>query len=371
MKHIIFLCEFGSLNGGERSLLAVLPFLLRGGIDVGVVAPAAGEFALKLRELGITHLHLPFTASDLPELKRSLLTDLLQRQTFDILHANSLSMGCLSGDIVERLSLASVAHLRDMIKLSPPKIASLNRHRRLLAVSNAVRQFHVAQGITSEKCGVLYNGVDLQQFSSEQNRCTGIDLHTELGIASDVPLIAVIGQICLRKGLDTLFDAVENVFRRRELPHLLVVGKRWSVKTESIEYERQLHERAAVFPLAGRVHFLGERDDVPRLLRELTLLVHTPRQEPLGRVLLEAAAAGCCVVATDVGGTREIFQNGENEPIVPLVPANDVEKISNEIIRLLDSTELRRTISMAMKNRAEMFAAEKSATRLMEMYEEF
>ena len=86
----------------------------------------------------------------------------------------------------------------------------------------------------------------------------------------------------------------------------LIIGQRFSEKEESRQFEAGLHQ-AGAGPLAGRIHFLGVRDDIPEILNELTLLVHPARQEPLGRVLLEAAAAGVAVVATDVGGTREIF----------------------------------------------------------------
>ena len=77
---------------------------------------------------------------------------------------------------------------------------------------------------------------------------------------------------------------------------------------------------------------------MPELLAELTLLVHPARQEPLGRVLLEAAAAGVPVVATDVGGTREIFSDDEAELIVP----DDVAALAAAIERMLADESLRR-----------------------------
>ena len=68
---------------------------------------------------------------------------------------------------------------------------------------------------------------------------------------------------------------------------------------------------------------MGVRSDVDRMLGEATLLVHPARQEPLGRVLLEAAAAGIAVVTTTVGGTREIFPPDRNAAILvpPTIPS--------------------------------------------------
>ena len=63
--------------------------------------------------------------------------------------------------------------------MSRQAIADLNCHSRLLAVSEATRQFHVAQGLAGEKTFVLYNGIDLEQFRPRPP--TGY-LHRQLGL---------------------------------------------------------------------------------------------------------------------------------------------------------------------------------------------
>ena len=121
--------------------------------------------------------------------------------------------------------------------------------------------------------------------------------------------------------------------------------------------------------MAGRVHFLGVRDDVPRILNELTLLVHPARQEPLGRVLLEAAAAGLAVVATDVGGTREIFP--PESAAACLVPPDDVQAMSAAIGRLLgDAAERRRLAENARRRVEEAFDLKRAVAGLVKHYEE-
>jgi glycosyltransferase involved in cell wall biosynthesis len=103
-------------------------------------------------------------------------------------------------------------------------------------------------------------------------------------------------------------------------------------------------------PLAGHVHLLGERGDVPQLLRELTLLLHAARQEPLGRVLLEAAACGNAIVATTAGGTAEIFPHPSQ---ARLVPVDDVDRLASETLRLLEDESSRRALGQAARTRAE------------------
>ena len=132
--------------------------------------------------------------------------------------------------------------------------------------------------------------------------------------------------------------------------HYLIVGERNSEKAESRQFERDLRG-AASGPLAGRVHFLGRRNDVGRLLGELTLLAHPARQEPLGRVLLEAAAAGVAVVATAVGGTPEIFPPGSGA--ARLVPPDDAAALAAAMLELLGDRELRHRLAVAARRRAE------------------
>ena len=150
--------------------------------------------------------------------------------------------------------------------------------------------------------------------------------------------------------------------------HWLIVGERTSEKDESIEFERRLHEIAAKPPLVGRVHFLGQRDDAATLLNECTILVHAARQEPLSRVLLEAAASGVPVVATDVGGTREIFPTEADGGL--LVPADNRDALAQAIVALCDNDDRREALGHAGRRRAETaFDVRDAAARLLDEYQ--
>ncbi len=364
--NVALLCEFGSINGGENSILSVLPLLKDRGVAFRVLAPPETPFADAVQSLGIELV--PFSVSklySLPE-RREQLAAILRHLRPNLLHANSLSMGRLSGPVAEELKLPSISHLRDIINLNGTVVADLNRHGKLLAVSEAVKRFHVAQGLDTDRCSVLYNGVDLMRFAPRSP--TGY-LHREFGIPAEAPLLAVIGQIGLRKGQDFLLGSLRPLFADRKEPHLLVVGRRWSEKDESVQFEMSLRKIAEETPYKNRVHFLGVRRDVPELLAELTLLVHPARQEPLGRVLLEAAACGVCVVASDVGGTSEIFADGDS---AKLFPVDDADVLRNIVSNLLDSEFERIRLGVAARYRAEtMFAVGRTASLLFKHYEAF
>ena len=256
-------------------------------------------------------------------------------------------MSRLAGPVAKELGIPSIGHLRDIIKLSRQAIADLNCQRRLLAVSHATRDWHAAAGIDAGKTYVLYNGVDLKRFHP---RPPSGYLPAALGLPRDAQLVGAIGQLGMRKGLDVLLAAARQVVERAPQTHFVLVGRRHSQKSEAVAFERDLHDAASRCPLAGHVHFLGERDDVPHLLAEFTILAHAARQEPLGRVLLEAAATGIAVVATDVGGTSEIFSD---EMTARLVPPGDAAALSQALLELLADRFKRRRLAASARARAE------------------
>jgi glycosyltransferase involved in cell wall biosynthesis len=151
-------------------------------------------------------------------------------------------------------------------------------------------------------------------------------------------LVASIGQICLRKGQTLLAQAAVSLAQAFPKVNYLLVGERYSRKQESVAYENRIRLIFRKGAIKDRLFCLGFRDDVPQLLNEIDLLVHAAHQEPLGRVLLEAAACGRAMVATDVGGTTEILSDGES---ALLIPPNNVNALTNAMRQLLQDCGLR------------------------------
>ncbi len=367
MFYVLILCEYPTLHGGERSMLSTLDAVRQAGFAVTVAAPPEGALAEAIRRQGVELAPLAFcdaAGKRLPQDRlREQLATLIRNLKPDLLHANSLSMGRLAGPVAHELHVPGIAHLRDIVGLSRQAIADLNCNTRLLAVSEATQQFHVERGLSAEKTHVLHNGVDLDRFRPRPK--LGY-LHRELNLPADAMLAGTIGQISLRKGQDLLIQAARLLSERLPRLHFLIVGQRFSEKAESRRFEDDLYA-AAGSSLAGRLHLLGTRDDVDRLLGELTLLVHPARQEPLGRVLLEAAAAGVAVVATEVGGTPEIFP--PECQAAQLVPAGDADALAAAILRVADDAPFRARLAAAARRRAaEAFDAKLAATGLIEHY---
>lgn len=349
-------------------MLATLPAIAADGFDILVAAPPHGPLADELSRRGISQLTWRthdergkrFPLSQL----RADLANLVRQVVPDLVHANSLSTARVSGPVAVECGVRSIGHLRDILKLAAQATEDLNAHTRVLAVSHATRDFHVAQGLTAAKCNVVHNGVDLTEFSPR--RSTGY-LHRELKLPSHAQCTAIIGQIGLRKGTDTAIQAAQQIAAEFPKLHWCIVGERTSNKDESRQFEATLRSMATEAPLSGRIHFLGNRIDVPALLAECELLVHTARQEPLGRVLLEAAASGMAIVATDVGGTREIFPTDAEAAV--LIPPDDPHALASAIRDVLHDDGRRRALGVAARHRAESaFDIRNTAANLIAQY---
>jgi UDP-glucose:(heptosyl)LPS alpha-1,3-glucosyltransferase len=172
-------------------------------------------------------------------------------------------------------------------------------HRRVLAVSRRAGDEVIRDyGVAPERVRVVYNGVDLERFHPRRRRDEGAAVRRALGIG-DRPVCLAIGTGFARKGFDLLIDCW-----RTHAPAdaaLVVAGDdqrlaRWRTV-------------AAAPPLAGRVHVLGPRDDVPALLAAADVLCLPSHQEAFGNVVLEAAAAGVPVVTSAAVAATELFED--------------------------------------------------------------
>ena len=341
--------EFGSLNGGEHSMLGVLDQLQGRAVEFIALAPGEGPLKAGLESRGIRTL--PFDVRDPGGHRRSreeLLRELrskLAETNCDLVHGNSLSMGRLTGVIAEHLPVPCVAHLRDIIKLRNSAVRDLNGNARLVAVSQATREYHMAQGLSEERLLTIYNGVDTERF---QPRPSDGELRRELGLSPGDFLVLTVGQIGLRKGQDILAEAAALLRPKLPNAHYLLAGQRCSNKEESLRFEEQVIARLRNLGAGGHLHLLGYREDMPRLMNAADVLVHPAHQEPLGRVLLEAAAAGLPIIATDVGGTGEILRDGESALLVP--PA-DPKSLAEAILKLAGDPKLQSRLANKARQR--------------------
>lgn len=356
---VSYLCEFPTLLGGERSLLTFLDHLESSGIEPVVVAPGSGPLAGELARRRIERLDWPAGGRH----DVALLGPALRDRGVEVVHGNSLMVADAAVVLGKELAVPAVTHVRDIMTLSRARRQRLAELAAVVAVSDSVALWLRDSAIPRDRVVRIRNAVDVDAL--EQAARIG-RYRRELHLPREVPLIGCIGQIAIRKGQDLFLEAASRIALALPQARFVVAGARYSRKKESREYEAELRARATVPPLAGRVDFLGFRDDIPSLLSDLDVLLVPSRQEPLSRVLLEALALGVPAVATDVGGTRELLDDGQTGLIVP---PGDAVALAAAVGRLLTSPELGARLRQSGPRRARDFSPRLQVQAMRALYE--
>jgi glycosyltransferase involved in cell wall biosynthesis len=129
-----------------------------------------------------------------------------------------------------------------------------------------------------------------------------------------------------------------------------------------------MRELAASLGLAERVHFLGNRRDVPDLLGAMDIFVLPSHSEGVSLAVLEAMAAGLPVIVSEVGGLPEIVRHEENGL---LIPPKDPEALAKSLAQLLDSPDLAKRLgAKAREHIQEKYSLEQMSRAVNEAYDE-
>ena len=171
----------------------------------------------------------------------------------------------------------------------------LRRAAAVACVSESLAEHVVRrQGLARGSITVIPNGIDPTPFDN----APPADL-ASLGIASERKLLTVIGRLVPQKGMDWLLDHIDPLLKRLPEFDLLIVG-------DGV-LRAQLERRAASLDHAARIHFAGQRGDIPSILRRSSILLLPSRYEGMPNVVMEAMAASLPIASTRAEGVSELL----------------------------------------------------------------
>jgi L-malate glycosyltransferase len=332
---ILFVNHTSVASGAEFALMRLVG-ALRSKHHVAVACPAEGPLAEMLDLAAVQHVPIPaFEASlrlDAVQTPANMarlatggvaLARAARRFDADLLHANTPRAGLMAA-LANRLGgppfvVRAHEHLPlDSVVGRGVRSVLVRSANAILTVSQEIeRRFN--QGLSKPVATHVYNSFDRERF--DPDRVGPTDLRAALGIAPGAAMLTQVAQITPWKAQDTSIRALAELHHSGVDAHLLVVGNvafaGKSVRYDNNRYLQELRGLVRELALEERVHFLGQREDVPAILRETDLSLLPSWDEPFANVMLESMAMGTPLLVSNVGGGPELVQDGVTGRVLP------------------------------------------------------
>jgi glycosyltransferase involved in cell wall biosynthesis len=350
-------------GGAERFLVGLATHLPPERYEVTVCATRRHEGPLvsDVLEAGLRYETLGRSGRyDLAPFAR--LVSLLRRERYDIVHGHKFGSN-LWGTVFGRLTRTPVvvAHEQtwsyegDPVRKLLDGLVIGRMADVLVAVSTRDQERMIAlEHVPARKTRFIPNA-----FIPPAGNAPIGDLRAELGIGPDVPVAGTLAVLRPQKAIDVLIDAFAIVSERMPDARLVIAGYGPMLET----WQAHATERG----LDGRVHWLGMRNDQAVVLGGLDVAAMSSDFEGTPLFAFECIAASTPMVATDVGGLRDIFDSGTSGL---LVPPRDPAAMADALESLLRDPERRRAVAASAHARLSEFTIERAVERVEALYDE-
>lgn len=290
----------------------------------------------------------------------------------DVVHTHRIKENCLGGLAAAWSDIPVILHTVHGIQ------EALGGWEHLKWKCYSLMSSQVTKRVASGLIGVSHDITSFlrKRFPDTQVTCIHNGIMNDLSAQTDMPgttrdqigivepafVVGCVGRLSPVKGIEYLLQAVSLLVHEREMQSIQVVI------VGGGPLQRSLETLAQNLAISGHVRFLGERHDVPSLLRLFDVFAMPSLHEGIPMALLEAMRAGCPVVASAVGGIPEVIRDG-NDGV--LVPPKDPSVLAHAIGAMQASASNRARFSEAGRARvAAEFDARRMAIRTKEFYQD-
>ena len=375
-------------------ILQVLPRLENGGVERGVVeisdaivaagaealvASAGGRMAYDLKRLGAHHITLPL-ASKNPFVmwqNMSRLRKAMRDWGVNLVHVRSRApaYSALAAAKKENIPTISTFHgyYRHGSMLKRKYNSIMLKTDRVIAVSEFIAR-HINDSyppLEADRLRVIPRGVDMRVFQLEHVSAERvIALNHAWRLPDGSKVIMLPGRLTHWKGHETLIEALAHIRRNRPLENLrcIFVGDTSAGRGERLL--SALKQKVNQLNLADIVQFAGDCKDMPAAYKLSDIVISASTQaEAFGRVIIEAQAMKCSVIASDCGGAAETVIDGVTGW---LYPPGDVDALAQNIQIALDLNDDARQqmAEAAIKHISKHYTASQMCEKTLKLYNE-
>ncbi len=360
--NILFLTNHLNIGGITSYVLSLGRGLKQRGDNV-YIASSGGQLDSRFIQEGIHFIHIPIrTKSEIsPKILFSFnkLRPLIREKNIDILHANTRVTSVLAAWLSRASGIPYILTCHGFFK---PKL-----WRRIfplwgkltIAISAKVREHLIGDfHLRVEKIRLIYNGVDLEKikiYPQEEK----LRIRQEIGLRGS-PCVGIVARLSDIKGHQYLIEAMSYVIRELPNAQLLIVGDG--------REKNNLQKKVIELGIQKNTVFIPSVEDTQTVLHAIEIFVMPSLQEGLGLSIMEAMAQGLAVIASDIGGIRDLIQDGVNGR---LVRPKDVQALYKAILELLKNKDKARLLGRnAARTIEDNFSLKKMVSQTKKAYQE-
>ncbi|MEK6684040.1 MAG: glycosyltransferase [Nitrospirota bacterium] len=351
----------GGWSGGQYQVLLLSKGLAERGHHVVVVTPPRSALAEKASKAGLIVEPVPMRGQwDLSAVLR--LREVMKRHRIQILNTHKPKPHTLA-------LMAAMTSQAPVVVATRRVSFPLRRHPfrwvkwvagvdKIIAVAKSVEESLIHSNVPAGKIVTIYGAIDLKRFRPASPDPA---LRKELGIDESAWVVGKVAAHRPWKGYSVFLEAASTILKEEPRVRFLAIGGKSDYYDETLRLARR-------FSIEKQVIFTGFRDDVERFYPLMNVSVNcSTAGEGLPGVLRESLAMEVPVVATDVGGNREVVMDGQTGR---LVPPNDPATLARAILSLLrDRGTARRLGRQGRSLVEERFSIEAMVTRTEALYQ--
>ena len=378
-SNILYLDSGSGIGGGQRSLLLLLNRLDKERFIpfVGCLGDSAFAAEVEKTAARVIPLSLPAAHNKTDKVKRFTFRDLFEdfrqlrvivelhravkRHAIDLIHANSLSVALLGGIVAKINRIPILMHKRYATSYGILDRLCERLLHRVILVSEATRWDFAP----TAKQTLIYNGVDLDAFQASREEVETLKTELFSERPNTAVRVGVVTRITPEKGIHVLVSAMRKLKGKKGVK-LLIVGGPYFQK--DVAYMDALKQEVANLGIEDSVIFTGFLSDT-RIVTSLLDIVLVPSiiPEACPRTIIEAMAVGKPVIATPLGGSKELVTPETGI----LVPPEDASAVAEAIATLATDRERLTVMGEAARDRAvQLFSSEKNTILTEAVYNE-
>lgn len=264
------------------------------------------------------------------------LSKIIRERKIDIIHLHGgidYWLGILARKFAKVGKLVITRHIQNPLGNSNIHKKLYRNIDRYIAVSKEVKKMLITtNGIPSDKIDVIYNGIDINKYKYCIDN--GIKLKRKFNLNNQDLVICVIGRLCEEKNQEIMIKVARKLNSISNIK-FLIVGEDNSAQKS---YKKKLEKEISYYNLGSNIILTGFYKDVTNIFGISDIIVIPSKKEAFGMVAIEAMAMKKPVIASNVGGLKEIIDDQINGF---LVPVGDADRLSETILKLYKDSRTR------------------------------